>query len=319
MNKNNDTFEFKFTMLGARRVGKTSLLAAMYNKLTEELENTSICITRETRTSAILAEKFDLLIAQAEKAIIKVDPSAGIEGSADIEKYQFSLGENGKKPNITISFSDYPGGWLKPSSGRQDEVCKIVSESDAILVAIDAPALMEESGQFEKKINQPNEIYEVLKKSIKDENPKLILFCPVKAESYLKKGRTNDLIARIRESYKGSIAFLKSLENLSVAIVPVQTMGCVLFNSIQLKDDGEPQFSFIKLAGESYSPQNCDQPLIYLISFFLSQYINRPKGILESILNWFNKLDNEEKAALEKLATKLKRSDDGIRIEHGSI
>ena len=317
MNSTN-MYNFKFTMLGARRVGKTSLLAAMYDKLTDELSDSVICITRESKTSAILSSKLDLLEQQARMASIKVDPTAGIDGSAERSDYRFGLGKNGEEPHIGLSFTDYPGGWLKASSGQRDEVVKIVSESQVILVAIDAPALLENGGKYNDKINQPKEICEVLKMSVKANVETLVLFCPVKAETYLTD-RKDELINAVKKSFHNSIEYIKSLEKSIVAIVSVQTMGCVYFNHIKVESNGEPFFYFNKNAREQYQPKNCEQPLIYLLKFFLNQYIKRDKDWFTSIKGIFFELDTDEKKAIEKLTAKLKRNDDGITILHGNI
>ncbi|MEW6709005.1 MAG: hypothetical protein AB1403_04215 [Candidatus Riflebacteria bacterium] len=312
-----NTFNLKFTMLGARRVGKTSLLAAMYDKLTDD--DSIICITREQRTSAILSSKLQLLEDQAREASIKVDPSAGIDGSAERCDYKFELGKNGKDPHMKISFTDYPGGWLNASSGMRDEVVQIVKNSQVILVAIDSPALLEENGKFNEKINQPKEVCEVLKLGLRDNVNTLVLFCPVKAETYLKNERREDLTSAVKKSFHNSFEFLKSLKNTVVAIVPVQTMGCVYFNHIEVSSGKEPMFFFFKNAREKYEPKNCEQPLIYLLKFFLTQYVNREKSWFDIFVDFFFELDEDEKKAIEKLTTKLKRNDDGISIIHGNI
>jgi len=314
----NKKYEFNFTMLGARRVGKTSLLAAMYDKLTDDFAG-SIIFTRDATTSSRLSEKLVNLKEQVTKSICRVSPTLGIEGGSELEKYKFKIGFPSKdSTEFIFNFTDYPGGWLKPESGKTDFVRDLVRENQAVLIAIDSPAMMEAKGRYNDSINQPEQIFEILQKSIEAEKPKLVLFCPVKAESYILKGQADDLISKVKENFRKSINHLKSFPDVTAAIVSVQTLGCLVFSRIE-ESQTDPTFLYKKTRPDAkYAPQNCEQPLVHLTKFFLNMYLKREKSpfqtFFDAIMGLFVTLDPDEKLAIEKLNKSLIQNGEGIQI-----
>lgn len=297
-------YEVPVTMLGARRVGKTTFLAATWRAFNKGLfEETSLRLKPDSETIAQLETRLEELMKVSET--MQVAGEFGIRATMPGEEqtYTFRLSPSDEyvirqKPVIKLTFRDYAGELL---TKRLDDVKKWLKESLATVVAIDSVALMESEREnwdwLHELHNKPDYIAEILDDALgKLETPHLVLFVPIRCEEYLRRDDGDELIDKIKSSYRQAFDVLKKNDKLYAAIVPIQTIGTLYFDDIvaESSQDKEPTnsdyaFSFKKIRrSDTYKPKDTDQPFRYLLDFFLkliiiTRAIER-RGIAQGIL-----------------------------------
>ncbi|MBO0348866.1 hypothetical protein J0895_07085 [Phormidium pseudopriestleyi FRX01] len=270
-------------MLGARGVGKTSLLAAMY----DQFENVSkdLQLVADAGTKSVLDKRLKELKSLEGNNIKFRSP---LLGGNDLRTFKFEFGETGTAPSLEINFYDYPGGWLIDPT-HLAKVQDLIYQSAAVLIPIDTPALMEKGGKYHEDLNHPTEINDVFKKVYKDlDSPRLVILTPVKCEKYIKNN-PSELFTRVKQGYRKLLNQFDSnnlASKVAVVIIPVQTIGSVELSYIEDdKTHNEPIFYFWKLQADSmYQPKNTEVPLRYLLRFLLKLHLdNKPSSILTRI------------------------------------
>ena len=318
--------EFKIAMLGASGVGKTSLLTAMYEQFEETIGHTNLQIIPDLQSAALLQERLVEL-----KSLLCDFEDKGDEGNEGIgrsnqpKSFTFDIEKKGAKPSVSLHFKDFPGAYLSANS-RPDEkkfIEDLLSESVAVLIAIDAPALMERNGYWHDAINRPEQITNFLKRVyVNIKSPRLVILAPVRCEKYLQDERSaTALLKRVQDRYGKLLELYKydALRPWVVSVVtPVQTVGNVVFSHID-EIDGTPRFYFRKTSlYAEYSPKDSEQPLRYLLQFMLKLHIeNRnwnwgPFSLIRVWLGW----DEHLKEAARK-AGKDRKSTGGFAVLQG--
>lgn len=275
-------------MLGARGVGKTTVLTAIFNETngSKGLSSTSkIVLSPKDETRKILSDrKRELAEVFDEK---KNFSNAGIKATSGASSYYFEFGLLGKVPCVDLTIEDFPGEFLHTD---KEHVNKSLAEASAIMIAIDTPYLMEENGKYNDAKNQISLIYEYLKENLKEvTESKLIMFVPLKCEKYFYKGEMQLVNEQIRKHYAGIIDLYKSNEKVGMAITPILTLGDVEFSHFE--SGKEFPIATYKFRGESpeFSPRFCTQPIYYLLSFVVNRYYENKNsaGFLGKILQVF--------------------------------
>lgn len=285
--------KMKVCMLGARGVGKTSVITSMYNNHKEAVNGTELFLVADSDTSYILDKKREELRkifygVHGENDLVR---ESGIPGDASESLFTFTYGMNSEKVYMDLEIRDYPGEYLK---AEPELVADFVRESSAVMIAIDTPCLMEENGQYHLAKNRLDLVAEFLMNHLSNEEEKLILFVPLKCEKYYREGRINEVTAQVQKEYKGLIEYLRDRQDMHgfkkkicCAITPIQTLGNVVFDSFavdemtgQIKEivtgDGkhlpaETRYRFTS-GNAGYAPVHCVQPLYYLLAFVSKQY-----------------------------------------------
>lgn len=296
------------TMLGARGVGKTSLLASMYKELKQILQDfDKLSIASDGKTAAQLQDRIGELENLANETICKVVVD-GIEGTKDERWFGFEMARPGEMPHTKINFCDFPGGWLNSDSPNLHRVERLCEKSHAIMLAIDTPPLIEKEGQFNEFANRKSQIIEILKKTVNDKEPRLIILAPVRCEKYLQdKALKKSLLEIVKKQYSELIAHFRRLENVCLAVIPVQTVGCLQFYSMEFENEKLAKIRFRKRRPDAkYLPVNCEQPLMLLLSFCLYQKLFGGFWDLFKTIFGYNE---EEMTAFKKLAQKRKSGD----------
>lgn len=318
----------KITMLGPTGVGKTSLLAAMYRHFEETIGLTNLQLRPDQQSSAILQQRLEELQSLVGESI---RVRKGITSTDEARSFIFDLGKKGATPSLRLQFQDYPGNDIEYNSNtpeRVESVENFLRESVAVLIAIDAPALMEPNqqgqwkGQWHEQINKPLTITTLFKKAYENlDSPKLVILAPVKCEKYLQNHRdTNELLNRIRDKYASLLQFLKCdtlIPNVAVVVTPIQTVGSVVFSYIKV-EDGEPRFYFRKPDPDvAYSPKDSEQPLRYLLRFLLTTHLQQQRWpIFNFLRSWFG----QDKALREAIGEFAKgcNKDRGFSVLQGA-
>jgi GTPase SAR1 family protein len=283
----------KVTMLGHSGVGKTSLLCAMYEQFDQIIGKTNLQLTPDDETKTILDQRLKQLKESAQQNSIKI--RGGLDQTTTPRTYNFDLGKTGSSPSIELKFQDYKGeDFLNPEKRKNIE--QFITESVAILIPIDCPALMENNSQWHEEFNQPKIIYDLFKSSFENlTSPKLVIFAPVKCEKYLRESNDEQkLITAVQEKYSNLLSFFRSdalVPYVAAVMTPVETLGSVDFSRIEEDENRQPIFYFRKPdPNRFYEPRNSDQPLRYLFRFLLKLHLqHRKMSFLESIFMLMDK------------------------------
>ncbi|MGL4500780.1 MAG: hypothetical protein ACRCU2_17055 [Planktothrix sp.] len=277
------------TMLGPTGVGKTSLLAAMY----DQFDNVSqdLQLVAEEQSKLELDIRLKELKSLVECSSIKVqDGVSGTEGKP--RSFKFEFGQTGTAPALQINFQDYKGRSLIENE-HKNQVKELIRESVAVLIPIDTPLLMESGGKYHEEFNEPTQLNDLFKTIYKDlDSPRLVILAPVKCEKYMKN--PSELFAKVREGYQkmlNQFASEKLSPKVAVVITPVQTVGSVVFSRVKENPDNQPIFYFRKRQpGDPYQPKNTEVPLRYLLRFLLKLHLDKKRASVWSrILDSFGK------------------------------
>lgn len=305
----------RITMLGPRGVGKTSLLASMYNEFDAAVQNIGgLTLVPGTETSRILSERLAELKRQTEVLSSTYDGGAGVSGTAVSREFLFELGLIAKPTELKLVFDDFPGGFV---ANQPQKVLNFIEKADVIALAIDAPALVEQKGRWHETINAPRQITDLLKQALQPlDETKLLLLVPVKCETYLQSSKqAGELLATVKEKYNPLLSFLKTgklLDLVAVAITPVQTLGTVRFDRIEKTDEGI-KFYFRKISSQNtYAPMYVEEVLRYTLGFSIKKYLDD--------MSWFRRLFKFTRPfenAIRKMAVERKEGGDGFQILQG--
>ena len=300
-------------MLGARGVGKTSILTALYEQFASTIGKVGLQLTPDDESTTLLQRRLEQLTALLDD----FEATGGLEGTENPQSFKFDLGKKAAKPSLELIFQDYPGEYL---DNNPQFVKQAMTDCIAVLIAIDAPALMEARSRWNEMINKPKQITNFFQKTYVDlEEPKLIIFVPVRCEKYLQNEQdANTLLHRIKDKYKDLLDIFSS-ENLrnkvACVVTPVQTVGTVVFSRIEERDK-KPHFHFRKISHDAeYKPQDSDQPLLYILSFILKLRYDKTWGVVKFFQNLFG-LDNFLLEAANKSVKECK-STGGFAILQG--
>jgi hypothetical protein len=223
----------------------------------------------------------ELKALNEEFKLAKELQEGGIQGTAKPRTFVFKIGRLGESPKLKLTLWDCPGGYLVKPEGKQF-IEEHLTKSVAVLIAVDAPALMEAKGKYHDYRNRYLDVkawFQSIYGSL--DSKRLVIIAPIKCESYMKNEQSaKKLLARIKEEYKGLLQFFKSdnlAEKVAVVVTPVQTVGNVFFSNIEV-NNGEPDFIFKKPDIDAdYAPQDNEQPLKYLLRFLLKNYLKKRK------------------------------------------
>ena len=261
-----ETAEINIAMVGPRGVGKTSLLAAMYNELDPEVRSIECNFTLDAGpTTKAITNRLEELRSLGNKSGIVVQGNEGIDSTSDFREYTFHLDiGDGGAPEVTLRFLDMPGAWYC-SEGDYKRADQAIQEAHISFLAVDATALMEAPskgdggiGKYHNHINHPDSIKAAYKRALNNfGNGHVIVIVLIRAETYVKSGRIGDLYRQVRVAY-GDLA--SSMQGIPVFACYVETVGSLLFNSF--KKEGTHIISeFRRIPGKRYSPQRCALPL----------------------------------------------------------
>jgi hypothetical protein len=327
----------KITLLGSSGVGKTTLLASMYEQfqtisslgnlqLIPQGESADILNKRLTELKSMLARGKD------GKDFNPVRPGEGIQGTSatdpnSIKSFVFDFSLRGRDPFMKLHFYDYPGGYIseKATDKERKFVQKLLNDAAVVIVAIDTPALVMRYGRYNEYVNKPNQITEMFKEAYKNlQEPRLVILVPIKCEMEMRKGErsANQLLNSIKKEYAALLNFFESpslASKVAVAVTPVQTLGCVeCSRMVEPTTDFFPVFGFKKFptADAEYKPKDTDQPLRYLLQFLVKLHLDKRNFAVQLFVSWAG-LDKPLKDAIIEFAGGRK-TDGGFAVIQGN-
>jgi hypothetical protein len=282
------------SMLGARGVGKTSMIAAMSDQFARVFPDPDLQLIPSEQTGVDLQQLLIELKRVASGKPGYVDTGrVGLQRTLDREEHRLDLVHTPTQSRVRLLWVDYPGGWLEEKPG---EVGKMLEDSAIVLVAIDAPALMEHGDAEHEEINRPASIAHALQRALdrQPKNPRLILFVPVRCEHWLAGQCGTSLYDRFRDRYEPALRAARGCRRSVAAVYcPIQTLGSLRFSYYA---GTTPMFERV---GDRYAPVDCDQPLRYSLAFvlhLLNQQAERrrdharkkvnERGTVEQVWDW---------------------------------
>ena len=316
-------------MMGPRQTGKTSILTSIFKNAGDAVLGSKIVLTADQSTILNLDTRYSELMDMFNSKTINNRPGIGIAASDQLNFFNFTLTVNNIK--IGLEIKDFPGEWLVD---EPESVNNFLKESDAVFLAIDTPHLMEENGRFNEAKNRTSEVIRFFKSNYgKEMGDKLLMLVPLKCEKYFFEGKIDAVSAKVAEVYAELFHYMDTEYKARSAcvIAPVLTVGGVVFDGFEKNTDGDipvlisgvPKRANYRFRSDSasYSPQFCDQPLYYLLSFIARQYSankikKSPWGRFTSLFNLFS---NDPSLLLEvkRLAGGRMENKNGYRIITG--
>lgn len=231
----------KVLMMGGQRAGKTSMLAGLIETMTHGKVKDIIDVKDITESKpaslklikSIECLKWNLLSSYGKTYLIDE------EKSGEFEEFMLEISIPNTDNKMSIQFSDVSGEYYDMGRTHDEEVRKRVKEYDVFLIAIDTPNLMEAINPDNKLCNEAinnsynhvNDIYTFLSE-IDDKDgadAKLVIFVPLKCEKWAKEGKINQVVERVKTVYKPSLHALSQYTNVEVDIMPIQTVGNIVF------------------------------------------------------------------------------------------
>lgn len=326
------TNELNIIMVAPRQIGKTSLLAAMHEEFDKTFEQANLQMWTDDSKSKTLQA-----IQQCKRVLKTIDPkfeksvdrSDMLVNPWDNEGFVFELGSGGRK-FIKLRFTDPSGEYfsLNATQKQKDYVKKQLLQCDAVIIPIDATALMEkktgrvnysEVGTWHEEKNDPERITTLLKDAYRGLTvPRLVILAPVKCETYMRTSQdAENLIQHIQIGYRELLDFLKSdalFGKVAVVVTPVQTVGNAVFAYHKTDDRGFTRFHYNKTEMKApYAPKDGDQPLRYVLRFLLNRYNEEKKGQLVQYQKELSELEknlskekDERDEAKQKVAERKK-------------
>jgi len=304
-------------MCGGRRTGKTSIMAAMQRDMQSMFASGSIVLRMDHSSSLVLyQQKQEQLFS--EENLDKMSYYASDQPSSGREDYgcKVTLSGDYKSP-LELNFTDVPGEWFVDVQ-HEDEVHNLLRKSQILVIAVDSPHLVEKDGRYHEVFNRPTEITDAIKRAFQgSEVYRLILFVPVKCELYRNQGAAGGaknmgwLLQKVRSGYHDLLTYLEcsQRDRCTVAVSPCITMGGLEFlqfvaplddeGALETDEHGNPLpdimlnpntgcldmiwlSEYVYLFDENndhyYKPENCAQPLLYILLFFVAMGKLRTKG-----------------------------------------
>lgn len=304
-----DTLEIRVAMVGPRRAGKTSMLSAMFerfeNALLAEKVADKVCLAADPDTADVLSANYTELIRTIREG---GNIAGAITGDSEAHSYGFDLKRrrDDQDVQIRLSFQDYPGGWLMAgerdaSDSNYRKVVEFIREAQILLVAVDAPYLMEDGGRWHTRRNLPELVANTVRTAWRadDPTPRTVLLVPIKCEKYDRTAVGHSaLVESTRRGYGELLDHLGTLPRCAVVCAPAQTTGCIAFDHFLPMEDGDeipaPVFTMPKeLEARGYNPKDCSQALRWSLVYALKRYVKEGEDGIAGKVRTFFKLDRK--------------------------
>ena len=236
----------KVLMMGGKRVGKSSALAAVMDAF---ITGKSKCFfnakdktvlskidgEKQTSINTRLSEIKEMLINNSGKTIL-------VDSGRTNKKWDYALELTlpGTSDSMNITFTDINGEFFEGGNQHQESIIELVKEYDVFIVAVDTSFLMEArnkdsklvSNVVNRKYNCVDSIHTFLSHINDDDgtNAKLVIFVPIKCEYWAKRNQLDDVSLALKEEYKTAISALERYKSVQIEILPIQTVGSAEFS-----------------------------------------------------------------------------------------
>ena len=265
-----------FCFVGPRGVGKTSLLASMYQEIKNRgVEGVYIDLHSDVgeRTSTLLNNShLDMLDMIEDTEMYQIVANMGLRGNTEEKTFEF-IGEktirdtdilkctNYKRFRFVYQFTDMPGGWYTTHDPKfKDQAKKQLEESFVSFLAIDTPALMRGDASNERSncSTRIKEWYDNALNTLKNNHHTVIIVLS-RCEKFWKQ--KNEMRERLEKVYGSLIKKLVG-NGIAVYLTWIKTLGGVEFSHYEAinSGDGRDKVARFMRTGD-YKPENCATPL----------------------------------------------------------
>lgn len=309
-------------MFGGERAGKTSLLASMYTGVVAEARAAGLAIRRRgAGTIQILDAAYDALLALPER--VAADPTlanAGVAATPQGAARIFDFVVHGAGLDVaTLSFYDFAG---EDVAALAPVVLEGLARADIVLVAINAPALMQAHvdpayAPLHLRANVPDQLDEILA-SWSGPAPALVMLCPIKAEAWLhSEAGSARLLEAVAAQYAQTLSLLarKTFAATTVVITPVETVGSVEFAGMAAYNPALPPgpgnvvYTW-RPAARTWAPRLHEQPFRWALlavaravdygTLHLGEGANPRRRLLARVGRWWERTGLPKIAAVER-------------------
>lgn len=274
--------DINILMMGGRRAGKTSILAALdeccSNKLSD-VDNISVFCTEG---GGLLSEK------STELATYFTDPTYTTRQTfvpdqtpTDNPKdflYQVDVGD--RNTGYTLKFTDVPGEYYEQPQ-HFEEVQAMVNKSHVILIAIDTPHMAEDIeeatgvGEAHFEFNRVYEISRFFKSAFQNnKQPRLVIFVPLKCEKYYYRNKLKQVNQLVKKGYESLLETLSAPDIkalCTVAIMPICTIGGAEFFRFHEDKRSVGDYNYVRDSDKRhYRPEFCEQPLFLTLRYLIT-------------------------------------------------
>lgn len=236
--------ELKVLMMGGKRVGKSSALAAIMEAFIDGLVSSMLTATDKTMLEKKEGVKQTSIPAKLQEVKTMLQRNAGKIVLADSGRteikwdYKLKLNIPGKSETMTIVFTDINGEFFEDDNLHRQETMQMIAQYDVFIVAIDTPFMVEARSDndlvddvINRKYNCIDSIHTFLTQ-IDDkggQDAKLVIFAPIKCEKWAKENQLDMVSDYVMEDYKTTISALQKYQKVQVEIIPIQTVGSMVF------------------------------------------------------------------------------------------
>ncbi|MGW6458661.1 hypothetical protein ACWF94_22565 [Streptomyces sp. NPDC055078] len=239
-------FEYKIGLLAPSRVGKSTLIASLLTEGQQLLAQDSSVhlLTADRPTANRLAATYNL-VSGALKA--RVFQPGLVPSTSDPSWFRLLLEARGQDLQIRFDILDYPGAWLEGAGeGTEDErkwnECEaFLADSSVLILPIDSVLLMDGGDDHAHLLASHLSVFQINQAVLRwaknrrelSGEPAMIVFCPVKCETYLSdSGSLQDHAGTLRERVADQFSdVLKTVRDAAphaaVRYLPIDTFGCV--------------------------------------------------------------------------------------------
>jgi Double-GTPase 2 len=316
----NESEELKIMMVAFRGIGKTSLLAAMHEEFNKTFERANLQTWVDDTNSLRAIEECKSILKNIDPRLKKqVTPTQPKENPWNDQGFYFEIGSSGKK-FMKLRFTDPSGEYFNPDAApeQKDYIKQQLNQCDAIVIPIDATALMQkktgrvnhgELGTWHEEKNNSQRITQLLKDAFSNVNsPRLVILAPIKCEAYTRTSTdAESLLYHLKTGYGELLDFLKSdslINKVAVVVTPVQTIGNITFSHYKTDENNFTKFYYHKTPiNAPYQPKDGEQPLRYILLFLINVFLENKKLVLQREKDNLQKLEttlHAEKDQLEK-------------------
>ena len=270
-------------MVAPRRSGKTTLLTSLCREFHKVMGDDFVMESYQMGKEKLdkLQKNYKALFDFANAP--RIHP--GLAPSDTQEVYEYAIySKSHPRMSLMLRFIDVPGEWVE---SHQEAMKILISGADILYLTINAPALMEQGGDYNKEFNATPTIVkltDILKSEQISRRERLLLFVPIKCEKYYWEMISGDnptsmrtLNQTIRSSYGELIKTLGGSERLkdstTVAITPVLSIGGSKFDQFvpidgtKLHEDRHVRVYGYISDQKGYRPTFCEQPLLFTLRF----------------------------------------------------
>ena len=299
--------DINILMVGGRRAGKTSILAAIDECCTKTFAGNSNIKVEVVKGGGNLSDK------RTEMETYFTDPKyvstnafvPDLSPSPSAEEYIYRA--RIKRSSFDFNFTDMPGGvYSDGDSGLDSEgdssrenLPELIQNNHVIIIAIDTPHMVEYPHnadgicEYHGEFNRVRRITDLIIDNFTADEDKLVIFVPLKCEKYYYNGKINNIEEYIRKGYSKLIHHFESVgpnQRFTVINNPILTLGGAEFYRFDSMgaDRAVGKYCYVAdLTNRRYSPQFCDDPML-LILLYMIQIAKKRKNDQIKVSRWFS-------------------------------